>query len=313
MKKIIFFLLILPFSLEAQNYVDLLRIGYGQTFNNNFDSSSATTNIDFLEADLTFPVVLNNNNALITGVAFSKNRLQLFPKDDRDIIYSGVDQNNYAGLYSTTLKLGLASKYNEKWSSTIVLLPKIASDYKKINSDDFYIGGFALLKLQKKDNLIYRFGVYGSTEAFGFFTTPIIGWYYLSENKKFEMDMSLPIAADINYSLGAIAIGVDYFGIGRSFRLYGDADTSVSYVDLSSLEFAGYAQFSALQKSVLVRAKLGYATSNYEVYADGDKIDLGVSAFSFGDSRTQLNPTISGGVYFKFEAIYRFNLSADSK
>lgn len=289
--------------------MDLLKVGYGQTFNNNFDNASASTEVKFFEADLTFPVVINDKNALITGVVFSKNRLQLYPDDDRDIIYSGVDQNNYANLFSTTLKLGLASTYNEKWSSTIVLLPKIASDYNKIKSDDFYMGGLALLKLQKKENLIYRFGFYGTTEAFGFFTTPIIGWYYLSENNKFEMDMSLPIAADINYDLGALTLGIDYFGIGRSFRLYGDEESSSSYVDLSSLEFASYAQISALQKSVLLRAKLGYATSNYEVYADGDKIDLGVSAFSFGDNRQQLNPRISGGVYFKIEAIYRFQIS----
>tara|TARA_R110002124_G_scaffold120895_7_gene279185 strand:+ start:103135 stop:104076 length:942 start_codon:yes stop_codon:yes gene_type:complete len=309
LKKIILVLLLITLSSEAQNYVDLLKVGYGQTFNNNFDNASASTEVKFFEADLTFPVVINDKNALITGVVFSKNRLQLYPDDDRDIIYSGVDQNNYANLFSTTLKLGLASTYNEKWSSTIVLLPKIASDYNKIKSDDFYMGGLALLKLQKKENLIYRFGFYGTTEAFGFFTTPIIGWYYLSENNKFEMDMSLPIAADINYDLGALTLGIDYFGIGRSFRLYGDEESSSSYVDLSSLEFASYAQISALQKCVLLRAKLGYATSNYEVYADGDKIDLGVSAFSFGDNRQQLNPRISGGVYFKIEAIYRFQIS----
>lgn len=309
MKKIILVLLLITLSSEAQNYVDLLKVGYGQTFNNNFDNASASTEVKFFEADLTFPVVINDKNALITGVVFSKNRLQLYPDDNRDIIYSGVDQNNYANLFSTTLKLGLASTYNEKWSSTIVLLPKTASDYNKIKSDDFYMGGLALLKLQKKENLIYRFGFYGTTEAFGFFTTPIIGWYYLSENNKFEMDMSLPIAADINYDLGALTLGIDYFGIGRSFRLYGDEESSSSYVDLSSLEFASYAQISALQKSVLLRAKLGYATSNYEVYADGDKIDLGVSAFSFGDERQQLNPRISGGVYFKIEAIYRFQIS----
>ncbi len=144
-------------------------------------------------------------------------------------------------------------------------------------------------------------------EAFGFFTTPILGWYYLSPNKRFEMDMSLPISADVSYKLGITTIGVDYFGIGRSYNVhYQNAPTL--YADLSSLEFASYLQFNTLEESVLLRAKLGYSSNNYEVYTEGDKIDLGVSAFSFGDDRTQLNPSLIGGVFLKFEAIYRFHI-----
>ncbi|RFN59309.1 hypothetical protein DZ858_04375 [Marixanthomonas ophiurae] len=280
---------------SAQDYVDLFRIGHGETFNNNFEGTNSGTSIRSFEVGLTLPVVLNNNNALITGADFSVNNLQLFPEAER------------TSLYSTNIKLGLASTYSSTWSSTIILLPKIASDYNDISGDDFYLGGFALLKLQKKENLIYRFGVYGSQEAFGFFTTPIIGWYYLSPNKKFEMDMSLPISADLSYALGKTTIGMDYFGIGRSFNLKKENQPD-TYVDLSSLEFAAYWQFNFLDKSVLLRTKLGYSSNNYEVYADGETIDLGLSAFSFGDDRTQLNPELNGGFFAKIEAIYRFNL-----
>jgi hypothetical protein len=276
--------------------VDLFKVGYGQTFNNEFVDMDNSTFVKSLEADLTFPVVLNEQHALITGVAFSRNNLELFPSA------------NFTSLYSTTLKLGLASTYNDKWSSTIVLLPKVASDYKNISSNDFYFGGFALLKLKKKENLIYRFGFYGTSEAFGFFSTPIIGWYYLSENDRFEMDMSLPISADVNYCLGPTTLGIDYYGIGRSFNITEDGTAPV-YVDLSSLEFASYLQFNVLQKSVLLRAKFGYSSNNYEVYEQGSKIDLGLSAFSFGDDRTQLNPDISGGFFLKFEAVYRFHIA----
>ncbi|PVW15296.1 hypothetical protein DDV96_07810 [Marixanthomonas spongiae] len=283
---------------SAQDYVDIFRIGYSETFNNNFKKTNSSTRVKSFEVGLTFPVVLNDIHALITGADFSTNKLQLFPQAER------------TNLYSTNIKLGLASTYSEKWSSTIVLLPKIASDYNGISGDDFYMGGFAVLKLQKKKNLIYRFGAYGSQEAFGLFTTPIIGWYYLSPNKKFEMDMSLPISADVSYALGKTTIGMDYFGIGRSFNIK-EENESDRYVDLSSLDFAAYWQFNFLDKSVLLRTKLGYSTNDYEVYTQDDTIDLGVSAFSFGDNRNQLNPSISGGFYAKIEAIYRFNLPAE--
>ena len=300
MKKILYIFLFLPVVAFSQEYVDLFRIGYGQTFNNDFEGVDSSTYVKSFEAGFTFPMVLNENHALITGADFSRNNLQLFP------------EAAFTSLYSTNLKLGMASTWSEKWSTTIVLLPKIASDYKNITSDDFYFGGFALLKLKKNENLKYRFGIYATQEAFGFFTTPILGWYYLSPNKRFEMDMSLPISADVSYKLGITTVGMDYFGIGRSFNVHYENAPTV-YADLSSLEFAGYLQFNALEESILLRAKLGYSSNNYEVYADGEKIDLGISAFSFGDDRTQLNPSLNGGMFFKMEAIYRFHIKEKSK
>lgn len=295
MRQLLFLAFLIPLSLSAQEYVDLFRFGYGQTLNNNFDGVNTDTNVEFLDFGFTFPIVLSNNHALITGADFSFNKVQLFP------------QKKYTNLFSTNLKLGLASTWSEKWSSTIVFLPKTASDYKNISSDDLYFGGFALLKLTKNVNFKYRFGVYVSQEAFGLFTTPILGWYYISPNKRFEMDMSLPITADISYKLGQTTIGMDYFGIGRSYNIH-YKESPVVYADLSSLEFAGYLQFNFLEESVLLRTKIGYSSNDYEVYAEDEKIDLGVSAFSFGDNRTQLNPSINGGVFLKFEAIYRFHI-----
>lgn len=300
MKKYFLLLLIIPWHGNSQEYADLLKVAYGQTFNNEFTDASGSTYVKSLEADCTFPVILSEKNVLITGLAFSRNNLQLFPGGD------------YTSLYSTTGKFGIATKYNEKWSSTVVLLPKFASDYRHISGDDFYIGGFAVLKLKRSEKLTYRLGVYATSEAFGMFTTPIIGAYYLSADNRFEMDLSLPISADINYCLGITTLGVDYYGIGRSFNIT-ETDIPPAYVDLSSLEFAGYLQFNTLQKSVLLRIKLGYSSNNYEVYPQGEKIDLGLSAFSFGDERTQLNPELSGGVFLRFEAIYRFHFPSKDK
>jgi hypothetical protein len=189
-----------------------------------------------------------------------------------------------------------------------VFLPKIASNYKNISGNDFFFGGFGLLKYKKKENLIYRFGIYATSEAYGVYTTPILGWYYLSPNKNFEMDVSMPISADINYNLGFTTVGFDFFGIGRSYNLKNENQPNF-YVDQSSIEFSAYTQFNLLNESILLRGKLGYATSNYEVYAANEKIDLGVPLIAFGDERTLLNPDISGGIFLKFEAIYRFHLN----
>jgi len=313
LKKTLLLLLLFSAILHSQDYVDLLEIGYGQTFNNDFEGSNHSTQIKTLDVDLTFPVVLNEKHALVTGVLFGRNNLQIYPNDGIELNHVGVDKNKFATLYSTTLKIGLATTWNDTWSTTFVLLPKLASDYINIDGDDFYFGGVALLKKKKNENLTYKYGLYLSTEAFGVFTTPIFGWYYLSPNGQFEMNTSLPISANINYTSGNFTYGFDYAGIGRSFRLHNrNVDGSLAYVDLSNLEFASYIQFNALEKSVLLRANFGYATSKYEVYATDDKIDLGLSAFSFGDDREQSNPDISGGLFVKIEAVYRFQLAKDN-
>lgn len=312
MRYLLLCVLLSPFFGIAQDYVDLLKVAYGTTFGNELDGTRPTkTNISTLELDLTVPIPLNEKNALISGVAFSKNNVQIFPDEEIEIFRPGFDADGFANLYSTTLKLGLATTFNDVWSTTLVLLPKVASDYNNITTDDLYFGGFALLKMKRNQNLKYRFGLYASSEAFGLFSTPIIGWYYLSPSKQFEMDMSLPISADINYTSGFFTYGVDYYGIGRSFNI--NADDSNVYIDLSSLDFLAYLQYNAFDSTVLLRAKIGYSSSDYEAYEKGDKIDFGVSAFSFGDNRTQLNPNLSGGIYLKFEAIYRFNLSSEEK
>ncbi len=297
MKNILAALLLLPAVALSQEYVDVFKIGYGQTFQNEIEGTDITTNVITFESDLTLPLRISNNQAVILGGLFSKNNLQLFP---------GTASTD---LQSVTLKLGYSGHISERWSSTLLFLPKIASDFTAIQGDDIYFGGLAIFKYHKNRNLKYRFGLYASTEAFGVFSTPIIGLYYRSPNKQFEMDLSLPISADINYTFDWLTLGVDYFGIGRSFRLYNEEEVSTTYLDLASLEFSNYLQVNLFEKSVLLRAKLGYASSEFEVYNNDETIDLGLSAFAFGDDRTRLNPDISGGFFFRFEALYRFDLS----
>jgi len=300
LKNIVLLILFLPFLVGAQEYVDILKIGYSHTFDAKFEGTNESTDVKGFETSLTFPVVLSEKHVFITGANFSAHTLQLFPNAI------------YTDLYSTILKLGLATTHSEKWSSTVVFLPKMASDYKNISEDDFFYGAYAVAKLKKRENLIYRFGLYGSTEAFGLFATPMIGVYYKSPNKRFEIDASLPIVADVNYTFGRTTIGFDYFGIGRSFNISQD-EFSEYYIEQSPLEFAGYFQLNSLQKSVLLRAKVGYTSNIHEVYEQGDKLDFRLSAFNFGDDRTQLNPDIKGSVFIKFEAIYRLHFEKTEK
>lgn len=309
MKKILFFALLLPFFGNAQNYIDLLKIGYSQNFGNEFDGDLGETDIYSLDVDLTVPLVINDDNAIVTGAIFSRNNLQVSPGfqgDEAPYFY------NYSGrttLFNSILKLGLVTKFDDKWTGTFLALPKLASDYQDLSSEDFYMGGAAVVSFKKEENLKYSFGLYAMGQAFGLFTTPILGVYYLSPDQKFEMDITIPVSANINYRIGDTRkVGFDYYAIGRSFDIH-EENAIDAYVDYVALEFTGYIEQGFVNNSVLLRLKAGYATNSAEVYANDDKIDFRVSAFDFGGSRRQISPDLSGSLFAKLEAVYRFDLS----
>lgn len=295
--KILFFLSLFlgSISISAQNFVEILKVTYGETFTKEFQNTENKTTVGMSSAELTIPVPLTEAHAIISGLDYAQNSLQLFPKTAA------------RNLNTSTLKLGLASQWNEKWSSSIILLPKIASDYRRISNQNFYLGIFASFKTQQRENFAYRFGFYGSQEAYGVFATPTFGWYYLSSNNRFEMNTNLPISADLNYRTGLMTFGLDYVGISRSFQLYekDSKEKLLQYVDLSSLDFSTYIQTTILHENILLRAKLGYSTNDYKVYASDEKLDIKLSAFKFGDHRNQLNPNISESLFLMLEMVYR--------
>ena len=298
LKKLVSILfLVLSHLCSSQRYVDLFSINYGKSGETGYENGSQTTTISNLEADLTLPIELNEKYAIITGIDFSNNNLQLFP------------DSNYNNLYLTRIKAGVNITHSEHWSGTYILLPKLSSDYINLSMEDFYIGGVAVLKYKKSNNLSYKFGLYASNEAFGLFISPLIGLYYLSPSTRFEMNLYLPNNADLNYSLtNKTKIGTDFVARGKSFKLTTEGMRS-AYAENNSLEFSSYLQNNSLIRNVLIRLKIGFSTNRFEVYPIDQKVAFATSLFKSGDDRTQLNSNLSNSPFIKMEAIYRFGIA----
>src|SRR5438105_683155 len=79
----------------------------------------------------------------------------------------------------------------------------LPQNYETIGNKDLQMGGIAIMKFKKNDNLNYKFGLYYNSELFGPFFVPMIGIYYLSPNKKLETNIMLPLQADVNYKLNS--------------------------------------------------------------------------------------------------------------
>ena len=278
----------------SQNYIDLLKVSVNTTPYNRFDTSLAKTKVNEFVVDLTIPIKLNENTSVITGVICENIETKLF------------EEGNIKSFGSSTLKLGLNNKFNEKLSGTLVLLPKIASDYKSIGINDFQIGAIGILKLKKHDNLNYKVGLYYNSELFGPFFVPMLGFYYLSPNKKFEANIMLPLQGDISYKMVPfLSIGCNYNGLIRTYHLNED---NGAYVSKFSNELYAYLKFDVTKK-MCFQTKVGQSIGRkYKVYAENDKVDFGLPLAMIGGHRKQLNTNFSDGLIFQFAFFYRFSL-----
>lgn len=153
----------------------------------------------------------------------------------------------------------------------LLFLPKVASDFINITTNDLYLGGAIVFKYKMKENFNYKFGIYASNEAYGFFVTPLLGMYYKSPNSKFEMNITFPTDLDLNYcATKKTKIGIDYSAVGKSYKMT-TGNSRNSYVENNSLQFSTYIQNNSLFKNILFRIKAGFSTNEYEVYPISQK------------------------------------------
>lgn len=287
------------FPMQAQDYIDLIKLYYANTPLNQFDNATQGSRVKEWGLDLTLPVRLNDQTALLTGLFFEKISTKASPA-------SSINP-----VYTVNPRLGVNLKHGERWSGTYLLLPKLSSDLNNFSGKDFQMGALVLLKYIRQENLNYKMGLYYNSELFGPFFVPILGLYYKSPNHKFETDLSLPLAADMNYSLLPwLKAGVNFSAFVRSYYLNEpQLSENEEYLVKRTSEIFTYLQFN-LQKSIILQTKVGYAIGrSYRIYDENDQMAWGLSAFRFGDNTEQLNPDFKDGAIFSVRILYRFYMN----
>jgi len=287
-------------TILAQDYIDIASIYYAYSPANGFENESGQTNLSELALQLNFPIVLNDRTILLTGLAASRDRLQL------DTNLEGPTSLNSIGF-----QIGLHHKYSKKWAASYILLPKIASGPGALSVNDLQIGVASLFSFIKNKNLTYKFGLYANTEKFGPMLVPLAGFYYLSENRKFEITMLLPSMVDLNYALFTKThVGIGFDSPTSSYYLnkplYSNQNEYV--VKISNELFAHIKYY--LGKSIYFKTEVGYPISrHYEVFNADDKVDFALGNLYFGDKRVQLNHNFDTGLIFKIKLVYRIHFN----
>ena len=283
-------------AVNAQKYIDLVKFDYTMTPPNPFDSSNLSTKMQEINGDFTLPISINDNVTFLTGVTYENTIASFDP---------GRDIESVQGI---TLKLGTNIKHGSGWSGTYMLLPKISSDFNQISRQDFQIGAAVLMKYEKSENFNYKFGGYYNGELFGPFFVPIFGFYYLSENEKFEAKALLPLSVGLDYKfVGNLSAGLTYRGQIRSYDMGTPYGTETErYLARSTNEAYMYLQYgmkNGLHFSVHGGRSIG---RSYRVY--NEKVPFAMPLIYFGDDRTQLNTDFSDGWLFKIAAFYRLKI-----
>lgn len=287
--------LVLSFGVaSAQNYLDIARLNVGSTTLEDVDGQNETdvSNVNF---EFLYPTPVNDKTILITGLTVENTNLNL--RSDL----------NSEGLTMTRLNLGAKVYHSRKWTGTYLLLPKLASNFKDVGSNDFQFGAIALLEYRHKNRFRTKYGLYSSSEEFGTIITPLLGVYYRTPNNKFYIDAAFPIRMEANYSITKkFSLGADLRTSIKSYNVGGDLD---GYVQEESIRFGFYAGYSFLKDQLILRAKAGLDTTDYGLYRTNDTVGAQILTFQVeGDDRLRLNKEFASSVFLGLDVIYRLDL-----
>lgn len=292
-------LLLTTLYAESQEYIDIARFTYMFSPDNNFQNNDDGEFIDEWNLQLDLPHVINDKDALIFSLNGNVNNIGLHQ-----------DQTYRDHLYALNFRFGLNRQFNEVWSGTFLLIPKITTDFSTGLKEGYQLGFVGLINQKKSNRLKFSYGLYTNTEEYGQLVVPLLGGYYLTPNGKWEFTALMPALLDINHKISEnTSLGFNYEGIGTTYSI-NTAYFDNSYVTRGVTQLYSYAQFQ-LTSSLFLKTKIGFEIRSYRVFNENDKVDLSLASIYFGDNRNQLNVELKDNLLFKMEFFYRFNFTKD--
>lgn len=288
LKKLLFiscFILMVIISLGQQIFT-IAEANYMLSPNNSYVQKDTNSNAQFFSGFVTAPIVINEKSTILSGIRGNSWKVKYLPEQIWPTTY-----------YSLGLSLGYNHKFNENKSFLFILLPRLNSDYRYINSNALQLAVFTTYSKRSSEKFLWKVGMYFSTEFFGPFVVPLFGLNW-DINSKLNITGDLPIYAKIKYKVGnSFSTGLGYIALVSSYRLTGEFDDA--YTSRYAIEPYAFAEVKFL-KQLFFNAKFGYTMGRrYPVYEKDDRLDWQLSFIKFGDDRTQLNPEIQDNFFFE--------------
>ncbi len=248
--KILILIIFISTKTVAQPFVDILNFSY-QTFSANYaDSTQWKNKTDDYFLNFFLPKNFKNGHTLLIRVNAELLNSTISP----DSSYSNR-------LSSISMPIGMKFLYgNKKWETVVLVIPKVASDFKdKIDAYDYQYGGVFMQHYVPNDKLKIKAGLYYNREAFGNLFVPWVGvdWKI---NKRMSIYGLLPVNYKVEFNLmkNKLYTGLNLKAFTRSFRL--SEKNNHDYVRYDELQVKLFVDYFVAPK-VLLFAELGYSLS----------------------------------------------------
>jgi hypothetical protein len=268
--------------------------------NNSYVQSDVTSDAHFYSGFINAPIVLNDQSTLLTGIRGNSWKVSYSPEQIWPETY-----------YSLGITLGYNHKFNENKSFLFILLPRLNSDYRNINSNALQLGFFTTYSKRSSGRFLWKLGVYFNTEFFGPFVVPLFGLNW-DVTPKLNITGDLPIYAKIKFKTGSnFSLGIGYLALVSSYRL--TEEFQDDYTSRYAIEPYGFGEIKFLKK-LFFNGKIGYTLGRrYPIYAKDDRVDLQLSFIKFGDDRNQLNPEIEDNFFIEIGLSFKIDITDDVK
>ncbi|MCD4683646.1 MAG: DUF6268 family outer membrane beta-barrel protein [Bacteroidales bacterium] len=297
-KKLLILSLIVLFlsELYPQKTFTIAEVNYMLSPSNSYVQKDTTSDAHFISGFVNVPIVISEKSTLLTGIRGNVWKVSYSP-----------EQVWHETYYSLGLTLGYNHKFNEKKSFLFILLPRLNSDYKNINSNALQLGFFTTYSKRSSEKFLWKVGMYFNMEFFGPFVVPLFGLNW-DVAPKLNITGDLPIYAKIRYKIhDNFSTGVGYIALVSSYRLRGEFNDA--YTSRYAIEPYAFAEVKFL-KQVYFTGKFGYTMGRkYPVYAKDDRLDWQLSFIKFGENRTQLNPEIQDNFFFELGLAFKVEVS----
>lgn len=289
----------------TQNWIDLANVYFRASPDNKIPYGiGGERDYHVIGADFKLPVVLNDQNVLIFGYDYQHFIIKSEP--------FGYTDHNFA---SNTLQLGWEHKWNDQSKMMFIFMPRLNTDYHRIDIHHFQLGGLALGTTNRSEDFEWKYGLYCNGEQFGLMFVPLFGFNW-KISEQLRLKMLVPINLEFAYyPKNWFRCGLRFDGVNASYRAQeipglSESDYYIDRADNNAWLFSEFKMFN----NFWIHFKAGHSVlRKYRSFLPGDKMFLKLGPVNILDDRNNDDPKsvpiwFSNGWSFEARLTYRLPL-----
>lgn len=252
--SLILLTLVSVLSAKAQPFVDIVTTKV-QQYGTKENTTTESTNSLFL------PIEVKNENYVIVGFSYGKLNFQ-----------NSETTLPINGLTVVSTQLGGIRKWNDTWSSAILIIGQASSDFEELSGKDYQIGGAALMIKSVNEKFKYKFGMFYNRHFFGNLFVPLFG-FELEVSDRLQFFGILPGTMNLEYKLSdKFYAGIEINSKTSTYRL--SEKLANNYIREGHAELKASINYYPL-KRIVIYGEIGHSLfRRFKIFEDGTKNEI---------------------------------------